>query len=171
MTENQIIILSVSIGMFLIQGLFTAISYWLCVDTRFRHFYITPVIAITRTMANDYRFKKWETIVFTICYYIIVTSLIIPIWFIAWCLYKFWEFIYVDDTQEQKSTEDVTGMDFVDVDKDYDLKVEKYSREMEEALNNPEAMPKIDNNDYIYKSEEFLQYIKDNSKENEEENN
>ena len=166
MTENQIIILCF-IGFWMFVSILTYILLLRCTKKEYKKFYPHPIVNIVKDLNSDSRFKFWEKL-FIFTFLNIVYLPIICEWFITWCLYKSWKFIYVDNTQKQKSTKDITEMGRVDG--DYEAKVEKYSREMEEALNNPEAMPKMDNNDQLM-SEEFLQCIKDNSKKNEKENN
>ena len=163
MTENQILILGF-IGFWMFASILTYVSLLRCTRKEYKKFYPHPIVNIVKDLNSDSRFKFWEKL-FIFTGLNIVYLPIICEWLIAWCLYKFWKFIYVDDTVEQKSIEDVTEMDLINMSEDYEIKVEKHSKEMEEALNNPEAMPRLDSNDHL-RSKEFLQYIKNSQDEN-----
>lgn len=151
MTENQIIIICfVGFWMYLSLLAYTLLLKY--TRKEYRKFYPHPIVNIVKELNSDSMFNFWEKLFIFTCLNIVYLPIICE-WLIAWCLYKFWKFVYIDGTAEQKSIEDVTRIDPVDANKDYEIKVEKHAREIEEALDNPEAMPRMDSNEDRYKSE------------------
>lgn len=165
LTTEQIILLA-----FLSLWIFTGILLYIFVnkylDEEFKHFYPHPIINIIKDIkANNHIYSKFENI-FICCASFIVYIPLTCEWFIIWCIYKLLKFLCAEDVQEQEITEMAKINNITD--KEYELKIEKHSREMEEALNNPEAIPKNVTED-ICNSRIFLEYIRSNK--HEEENN
>ena len=146
LTTYQNIILSIVTIWTLLGAITYCMTNMMLKDKKYNKFYAHPSIKLNKIMKYDknvtLKDKIFINIALTFLYFTFAFG-----WFACWCLYKFWKFIYVDDTVELRVEEQITGIDLVDAHRGYDARVEEHSREMEEALNNPEAMPKMDNND------------------------
>ena len=160
MTENQILILGF-VGFWIFASILTYILLLKYTRKEYKKFYPHPIVNIVKDLNSDNRFKFWEKL-FIFTGLNIVYLPIICEWLIAWCLYKFWKFIYVVDTIEQKAEEEMKR-----VDEEYQEKVNEGIRTLDEAINNPEANPDTDNYDENMSSD-FLESIKLKNNENDD---
>jgi hypothetical protein len=143
MTENQIIILCF-VGFWMLVSMLTYILLLRYTRKEYKKFYPHPIVNIQKSINSDNRFKFWEKLFIFTCLNIIYLPIICE-WLIAWCLYKFWKFIYVDDTIEQKIEEDMTNI---------------HVEQIRKALENPEYISKDEELDDYFKSREFLNCLR-----------
>lgn len=135
MTIDKIIILSF-IASWMIIGFicFFAIKFYL--KPEFKGFYMHPIVGVLKDIYTDNAFTKIDRIFVAVG----LSLIYLPItceWFIAWCLYKFWKFIYIDDDYGKIAEEEA---------KEYQKRIQEGVRALDESINNPEAMSNIDDN-------------------------
>ena len=156
LTTDQIILLAF-LGFWMLVSILTYILLLRCTKQEYKKFYPHPIVNIQKNINSDNRFKFWEKLFIFTCLNIVYLPIICE-WLIAWCLYKFWKFIYVDDTQlsveeeteiESKSIEVIKKECGDDMLKDY-----------VEAMNNPEYISKEERELESQASNDFMESLK-----------
>lgn len=139
MTIDKIIILSF-IASWMIIGFICFFAIKCYLRPEFKGFYMHPIVGALKDIYTDNAFTKIDRIFVTVG----LSLIYLPItceWFIAWCLYKFWKFIYIDDSMEQRAEEEIKELD-----NEYQKRIQEGVRALDESINNPEAMSNIDDN-------------------------
>lgn len=159
MTENQIIILCFVVFWMLVSML-TYILLLRYTRKEYKKFYPHPIVNIVKEINSDTNFKFWEKLFLFTCLNIVYLPIICE-WLIAWCLYKFWKFIYIDATEhwieeeiKEKSpnsiNEETTEQD----------KASLHAEQMEKDLENPEYISRDFLDEQPKQSQEFFDYLK-----------
>ena len=162
MTENQIIILCF-VGFWMLVSILSYIILLRYTRKEYKKFYPHPIVNIQKNINSDNRFKFWEKLFIFTCLNIVYLPIICE-WLIAWCLYKFWKFIYVDDTIEQKIEEEIREQSINTVKEEENIEQDKaslHADQMEKDLENLEYINKEEKSDDYFRSQEFLNYLHD----------
>lgn len=157
-TTEQILILCF-IGFWMLASILTYVLLLKYTKKEYKKFYPHPIVNIVKDINSDTRFKFWEKLFIFTCLNIIYLPIICE-WLIAWCLYRFWKLIYIDDTLEQKAEIEINQQSN-NINENAKDKVTINAEQMERDLENPEYISKDEKlNDY-FKSQEFLNYLQD----------
>lgn len=143
MTENQIIILCF-VGFWMLVSILAYVLLLRYTREEYKKFYPHPIVNIVKELNSDSRFKFWEKLFIFTCLNITYLPIICE-WLIAWCLYKFWKFIYVDDTAEQKIEEEIKEQSINTIKEEEIVEQDKaslHAEQMEKDLENPEYISK-----------------------------
>ena len=163
MTKNQIIILCF-VGFWMLFGILTYILLLKATRKEYRKFYPHPIVNIVKDINSDNKFKFLEKLFIFTCLNIIYLPIICE-WLVAWCLYKSWKCIYIDDTAEQKIEEETKEQSINDL-KEENIEQDKVilhnEHMMEKDLGNPEYISIDEKSDDYFRSQEFLNYLNDN---------
>ena len=153
LTTDQIILLAF-IGLWMVIGIVTYAILLKYTKQEYRKFYPHPIVSIVKDINSDTKFKFWEKLFIFTCLNIIYLPIICE-WLIAWCLYKFWKFIYIDDTVEGQAEKEIS--EFKEINEEH---IENAKQIVEEGLNNPEYINKHERTNQSKESNEFFEYMR-----------
>lgn len=156
LTTEQIILLAF-IGLWMAVSIVTYVILFKYTKQEYRKFYPHPIVNIQKNINGDNRFKFWEKLFIFTCLNIVYLPIICE-WLIAWCLYKFWKFIYVDDTQlsvEEENEIESMAIEIIKEECSDDM-----LKDYVEAVNNPEYISKEERESESQASNEFMESLK-----------
>lgn len=162
MTENQIIILCF-VGFWMLVSMLTYILLLRYIKKEYRKFYPHPIVNIVKDINSNNRFKFWEKLFIFTCLNIVYLPIICE-WLIAWCLYKFWNYIYVDNAQEAPAVEEILQPQEENIKALNENKVSESLKDYDESINNPEYISKEEKEEQASMSSKYMDFLYDNQK-------
>ena len=167
LTTDQIILLAF-LGFWMLVSILAYVLLLRYTREEYKKFYPHPIVNIVKDINSGNRFKFWEKLLIFTCLNIVYLPIICE-WLIAWCLYKFWKFIYVDDTAEQKIEEEIKNQSSDAIKEEEKVEQDKanlHADQMKKDLENPEYISKDEKSEDYFTSKEFLNYLCNNNNKN-----